>query len=158
MTWVILLGVVMGGLFTGVLLYGAPYVPTLRPQVETALDLLALKPGQTLLELGCGDGKVLRAAAERGLQAVGVELNPVLALVAWVRTRRYGGAVRVVYGNFWQVNWPPSDGVFVFLLDRYMGKLDVRMQEYRRPLVSVAFKIPDKLVASEKNGVFLYRY
>ena len=146
--------------FGGVLLVGAPYLPTLGGQVETALDLLALKPGQTMLELGCGDGKVLLAAARRGLRVVGVELNPFLVVVARLRTWRYRKRVRVVWGDFWRVGWPPAEGVFVFLLDRFMPRLDRKLQALNRPvrLVSFAFIIPGRQPLEQKNGLFLYEY
>jgi SAM-dependent methyltransferase len=84
--WLLVLVLLCLGAFAAVIFFGAPYLPTLRPQIQAAFALLELKPGQTLLELGCGDGKVLVAAAEAGYKAVGIELNPILALVAWART------------------------------------------------------------------------
>ena len=144
--------------FGGVLLRGAPYVPTLDAQGRAALDLLGLKPGQTLLELGSGDGKVLVLAAQAGLNAVGIELNPFLVIVSWLRTRRYRKQVRIIWGDFWQVKWPECDGVFVFLLDRFMPKLDERMREVKKPLASFAFKIPGRKADAEKAGVYLYTY
>lgn len=146
--------------FGFVLLYGAPYVPVLRPQLVTSLELLDLKPGQRLLELGCGDGRVLLAAAERGIYATGYELNPLLAFLAWVRTRRYRAHIKVVWGNFWKQKLPPTDGIFVFLLPKYMTRLDKKViQEISGPckLVSYAFEIPGKK-AQSTNGVFLYKY
>lgn len=145
-------------LFGGVLLYGAPYLPTLRRQVEAAFELLNLRKGNTLLELGCGDGKVLVAAAQKGYKAVGVELNPLLFVISWLRSLPYRGQVRVIWGDYWRVDWPDSDGVFVFLVDKYMPKLDVKMKNYKKPLASVAFKIPNREIAAQKSGVFLYRY
>jgi hypothetical protein len=145
-------------LFGMVLFVGAPYVPTLQPQAKAALELLDLQPGQTLLELGSGDGAVLVAAARAGLNVVGIELNPLLCIVAWVRTRKYRRQVTIVCGDFWRVQWPEADGVFTFLLDRFMPKLDGRMHEFRKPLVSFAFRIPGKAADAEKAGVFLYRY
>jgi SAM-dependent methyltransferase len=144
--------------FGGVLLRGAPYVPTLDAQGRAALDVLDLKPGQTLLELGSGDGKMLVLAAQAGLNVVGIELNPFLVAVSWLRTRRYRRQVRVIWGDFWQLRWPECDGVFVFLLDRFMPKLDARMRKVRRPLASFAFKMPGRKPDAEKLGVFLYRY
>ncbi len=147
--------------FGFVLLYGAPYVPTLDPQVQTALSLIDLQEGQTLLELGCGDGKVLIAAAERGIYAIGYELNPIMAAVAWVRTRRYRSHVRVICGNFWNQSWPAADGIFVFLLDKYMPRLDTKItQNCQKPvrLVSFAFKVPGKQEIGQKNGIFYYEY
>lgn len=145
-------------LFAVVLFFGAPYLPSLRPQVETALELLELRPGQTLLELGSGDGKVLLAAAQAGYRAEGIELNPLLYLVSVWRTRRYRDTVHLTWGNYWNRPWPEADGVFVFLLDRFMPKLDKKMQSYKRPLASVVFTIPGKSAVVEKNGVYLYHY
>lgn len=92
--------------FGGVVFFGAPYLPTLSPQVKAALDLAGLKKGDHLLELGCGDGKVVLAAARRGINVIGYELNPILAAVAWLRTWRYRKNVRIVWGDFWNKVWP----------------------------------------------------
>jgi len=144
--------------FGAVLLRGAPYVPTLHDQGKAALELLDLRPGQTMLELGSGDGKVLIMAARAGLNVVGIELNPFLVIISWLRTRRYRRQVRIIWGDFWRVSWPEHDGIFVFLLDRFMPKLDKRMQGSHKPLVSFAFKVPGRRPDAERAGVFLYRY
>ena len=144
--------------FGGVILRGAPYLPTLRTQAEIAVNLLGLQPGQTLLELGSGDGQVLIVAARAGLNVVGIELNPFLVIVSRLRTWRYRKQVRVIWGDFWRAEWPPCDGVFSFLLGRFMPRLDSRMQQLGKPLVSFAFPVPGRPVDEEKQGVYLYRY
>lgn len=160
--WLVLVVVVL--LFGFVVLFGAPYLPTLQPQTKQALDLLNLKPGQTLLELGSGDGRVMRVAAERGLTVVGYELNPLLVLVSLVVTWRYRKQVTVRWGNFWRAKWPPTDGVFVFLLDKYMKKLDTKVTqvaaEQKRPikLLSFTFQVPGKVPAKRHEGILLYLY
>ncbi len=161
MIWLALAGLIILLSFSGVLLFGAPYLPTLRPQVETALELVNLKPNQTLLELGCGDGRVLIAAAQTGICVVGYELNPFLAVLAWLRTRRFKGRVKVVWGNFWAKDWPPADGIFTFLHPRFMKKLDKKIVQSNMQnvkLVSFAFEIPDKEPKERKKGVLLYEY
>jgi hypothetical protein len=153
--------IILAVCFGGVLLFGAPYLPTLEPQVKTALKLAGLKPGDTLLELGCGDGRVLIAAARQGINAVGYELNPLLALMCWLRTRRYRKNVKVIWGNFWQKDWPDSQAIFVFLLDKYMLKLDKKCMQYKHKpvkLVSYAFAVPGRQPAKTENGLFLYEY
>ena len=62
---VLLLVVVLVVCFGFVVLVGAPYVPTLDKQMIAALDLLDLKAGQTMLELGCGDDTFLQGMAMR---------------------------------------------------------------------------------------------
>lgn len=161
----------IGGLiicFGFVLAVGPPYLPTLNKQVLVALDLLKLKPGQHLLELGCGDGKVLLAAARRGLRVTGIELNPLLVLVCKLRTWRYRRQVRVVWGNYWRVElWPAADGIFGFVLPKYMTKLDETIKVWRRSVVmtgrsvklaSFAFEIPGRKADRKQSGVLLYVY
>jgi len=46
-----------------------------RRKVATLLDRLDLKPGQRLLEIGCGWGSLAIAAAERGADVVGLTLS-----------------------------------------------------------------------------------
>ncbi len=156
MIW-IFLGVIFL-MFGLVVFVGAPYLPALKHQIETGLDLLDLQPGQTMIDLGCGDGKVLVAAARRGYRVVGVELNPVLALVARIRTWRYRRLVSVRCADFWHSKLPVSDGVFVFLIPRLMPKLDQLMKRRGGKLVSVAFRIPGSKPVKERNDVFLYEY
>lgn len=148
-------------LFAFVVLFGAPFLPILKKQIPEAFDLLDLQPGQTLLELGSGDGRMLVAAADRGIRAVGYELNPLLWLYSWLITRKYKGLVTVYCRNYWQTNWPPADGIFVFLLNKYMDKLDKKItQEYGKnvKLVSLAFKIPGRKIAKSSQGLYLYKY
>jgi SAM-dependent methyltransferase len=144
-----------------VVLFGAPYLPTLKKRAEDAFDLLDLKPGQILLELGSGDGRILRMAAKKGIKGIGYELNPLLVWYSQARNWRYRKLISFKCRNFWQVKLPECDGIYTFLLDKYMLKLDKKIiQEKHKSvkLVSFAFKIPDKKIIKQKNALFLYNY
>jgi SAM-dependent methyltransferase len=158
---IIILAIVVFLVFNFVIIFGAPFLPTLKRQVPKAVELLDLKPGQTLIELGSGDGRVLIYAAQAGLYVVGFELNPILALYSWLRTRKYGKKVKIIWGNYWKKEWPDADGIFVFLLDPYMEKLNKKIiQRYKKKvrLVSFAFKIPSRKHDEEFHGMYLYKY
>lgn len=147
--------------FGAVLLVGAPYMPTLKKSCEEALDLLDLRPGQTLYELGSGDGVMLKLAAQRGLKVVGYELNPFLVVLARLRTLRYRHQVDVHWGDFWKANLAPADGIFVFLLDKFMVRLDSKIEAEASAgvkLVSHAFKIPGRKPTARRGALFLYKY
>ena len=161
MIWLIAILVSVLACFAAVLLTGAPYLPTLSTQITAALELADLQAGETLLELGCGDGRVLIAAARQGWQVVGYELNPLLVLVAWLRTRRYRKQVKIIWGNFWNQPWPPAQAIFIFLLPKYMPKLHKKVIQYKHKpvkLVSFAFEIPGQKPTHRKAGVFAYDY
>ena len=161
MIWITALGVVLLFCFAVVLLVGAPYLPTLNKQVDVALTLADLKKGDTLLELGCGDGRVVVAAAKQGINVVAYELNPLLVGLAWLRTRRYRKQVTIIWGDFWKKDWPRAQAIFVFLLPKYMDKLNKNIDEYGyRPLklVSFAFEIKTKKPSQIRDGLFVYVY
>lgn len=161
MLWVLLVLCCVIVLFGFVLLSGAPYLPTLKKQAGTAFELLDLQPGQVLLELGSGDGRVLAMAADRGIKAIGYELNPILVAYSRVRLWKYRGLAEVRFANFWSKELPECDGIYVFLLDKYMDKLYKKvMQEMTNPvrLVSFAFQIPGYKHTTEKNGLYLYTF
>lgn len=147
--------------FSFVLIFGAPYLPTHKHQIELSLDMLNLKKGQTMYELGCGDGRVLRRAAQRGYRAVGFELNPLLYIFARLHTYRYRDDVKVKFGNFWTADLSKADGVYVFLLDRFMAKLDEKLRSELKKntlLASYTFKIPGKKPIKANQGIFVYKY
>ena len=157
MIWLILLVLLS---FSFVVFFGAPYLPTLHKQKNIALDLLSLKPGQTLIELGSGDGRVMKEAAKRGLKVIGYELNPVLVFISYFVTFTQRKNVTIKWGNYWSENWPAADGIFAFLHSKYMARLDQKIKNtYKHiKLVSVVYKIPGKKPAETKNSVFLYDY
>lgn len=162
MIWLLAVLLAAGLTLGFVVFFGPPYLPTRRHNIQAALDLLDLRPGQTMLDLGAGDGRVLAAAARRGINAVGIELSPLLAVAAWLHTRRYRGRVRVIWGSYFLTKWPPADAVFTFMIPRQMAKLDKRIELWRGKrsvrLASFAFEIPGKSPAATKRGVFLYNY
>src|ERR1700722_16354752 len=55
----------------------APYVASPVRVVDRMLELANIKPGETVYDLGCGDGRILIAAVEKyKAKAVGVEISP----------------------------------------------------------------------------------
>lgn len=161
MFWVILIITAILLCFGYVLLFGAPYLPTLNLQVETTIKLANLSPGQTVIELGCGDGRVMAAFAKKGVKSIGYELNPIMFVICWLRLRRYGDLAQVRFGNFWQKTWPPADVIYTFLLSKYMTRLDQSLESYEHKpvtLISYAFKISGRRPDKSKNGLFVYIY
>jgi SAM-dependent methyltransferase len=59
----------------------APFNPSSEQIQVKAMELLCLNENDVLFDLGCGDGRLLVAAAKKhpGLRCVGVEIDPVFA-------------------------------------------------------------------------------
>lgn len=143
-----------------VVIFGAPYVPSLKPHMHAAFDLLDLQEDDLLLELGAGDGRVMLAALVRGYRVVGYELNPILALIAWLRTRRYGKHARVVWGDAFRASWPTdTKAVYLFGVKRLAAKVDQRLtSKPGTKFVTVGFEVPGRQVDASKGAVHLYVY
>ena len=141
--------------------FGAPFLPARTRYIQQSLDMLGLQPGQHLLELGSGDGRVLVAAARRGIYSTGYEINPILYIYSWLRTWRYRKYVTLVRGNYWLGTLPSADGIYVFLLQPYMRRLDDKLsREVTVPtkLLSFAFYVPGKKPIATAEGIYMYQY
>ncbi len=157
--WLLWLLIIISGLFALGAVLGAPYVPTLTKSGNDLLDMADLKPGATIIDLGSGDGAFALQAAKRGYQVIGYEINPILVLVAKLRTRKYRKQVKIHLRDFWRTALPESDAIYVFLIERYMQKLaDKLAKEVKKPTVVVShvFKIPSAKAIKENQNTSVY--
>ena len=60
----------------------APFVVMDERDVQAALTLAEVGRGDRLIDLGSGDGRIVIAAARRGAEALGIELDPSLVMKA----------------------------------------------------------------------------
>ena len=125
----VLVGLVFVACFGFVVAFGAPYVPSLRRDLEPALDkLYQVSPKDTVIDVGCGDGVVLRAVAKRGGRAIGYEINPVLFLLAKLLSRK-DRLVQVKLQSFWSAQFPASTTlVYAFTVSRDSKRLASKLQ------------------------------
>lgn len=68
----------------------APFWPTPDDAVARMLDLAGAGPGDRLIDLGCGDGRICIAAARRGTRALGVDIDAARIAEAEAATRAAG--------------------------------------------------------------------
>jgi SAM-dependent methyltransferase len=152
-------------------LSAAPYLPTRWKDVRRALDLAQVRAGETVCDLGCGDGRFLVAAARRGAHAVGYEISLLPFLWAWARVlmaRISGtpGTASVRFRSIYRADIAAADVVVCFLTPMAMSRLSTKITRELKPgarLLSVAFHLPGfEPVANDhptKNAarIFLYR-
>ena len=141
---------------------GPPVVATKEAQAGTMAALAALRPGETLVDLGSGDGRLLIAAARAGCEAVGYEINPFLVMWSRFSAWRSGVSrlVRVRWGNFWNADLSRADVVMVFgfagIMERLGRKFSAELSPGAR-IVAHRYPLPGWRTAAESDRVYLYR-
>lgn len=141
---------------------GAIFVPSTRRRVATMLELAVLQPGEHILDLGSGDGRIVMGAAERGARAVGLEINPFLVWYARMRIRRAGLAeyASILRQDFNSYPFSHADVVFLYLRPAAITNLKHKFLRELKPetrIISNAFSVPGWKPVREKNSVFLYK-
>lgn len=142
---------------------GAPYVPSKPKEVARAFaELYPLSAADTLVDIGSGDGVVLRAASRCGAQAVGYELHPLLVGVSRLLSRGDKN-VQVRLANFWRTSLPDATTVvYTFGDARDIGKMYGRVADEAARLkkqlvfISYAFEIPGVAPAKTVGAHHLY--
>ena len=160
----LLVVVVVGLLTLGVVFFGAPYVPTRARDMDKLFAAAKLKKSDVLVDLGSGDGRLMLGAAARGIKSVGVELNPILVVITWIRLRRVRKLASVRYANFWRYRLPDDTTcVFVFLAEPFMKRLaeylELEAKRLGHPitLVSYGFSLPGYETIRDKDAVLVYK-
>jgi len=97
----------------------APYYPTPQVVVERMLKLGELKKGETLFDLGSGDGRIVITAAQKiGAKAVGVELDKGLVIQTRQRIGKLGleNSASIIEGDLFLQDYSTADLITVYLL------------------------------------------
>lgn len=110
--------------FGWVVFCGAPYIPSHKKDVNDAFSVLyKLDKSDLLVDLGSGDGRVLRQAVHKGARAIGYEINPLLVLIAnCLSTKKYKN--KTILSDFW-ITPLPNDVtvVYAFSVSRDIKRL-----------------------------------
>ncbi|HVY94297.1 MAG TPA: methyltransferase domain-containing protein, partial [Bryobacteraceae bacterium] len=130
-----------------------------------------IKPGETVYDLGCGDGRiVITAATKFSAKAVGVEIRRDIYEKTAAHVSKLGLAeqVHIVHGDALKTNLAPADVVTLYLLtssnERLRPVLEAQLHKGAR-VVSHDFEIhgwkPEKtekvLVEGRPHMIYVYK-
>ena len=126
----------------------APFWPTPEPLVERMLDLAGVGPGDHLIDLGCGDGRIVIAAARRGATALGVDIDAERIAEAEAATRAAGVERLVSFRceDLFATRLEDATVVTLYLIPHINGLLGARLRTELAPssrVASHAFAIRD---------------
>jgi SAM-dependent methyltransferase len=144
--------------------WGAPFVPSTMRVSRRMLELADVQPGQKVVDLGAGDGRVVILAARRfGAQATGVEIDPTRWFMANLRIWQTGlrGKASVRLGDMRTFDVSGADVVTLYLLQGTNQKLKERLQKSLMPgakIVSHCFSMSGwtPVILDDRNGIFVY--
>jgi SAM-dependent methyltransferase len=153
-----------------------PYVPTPQAVVDRMLELARLKSGETVIDLGSGDGRIMiEAASKYGARGFGVEIDPRLVKLSNENAAKAGVADRVQFlqQDLFKTDFHEANVLTLYLLPdvnlalrpKILAELrpgarvvshDYGMGEWR-PDSQETIAAPDKTVGARKESqVFLW--
>jgi len=152
-------------IFGFVVFRGAPYVPSHPYEVKQAFEsLYRLNKKSVLVDIGSGDGLVLRIAASFGAKAIGIELNPLLVLFSRLRSYK-NPFISIHLADMWLIPLPDDTTVvYVFAVSRDLKKLAKKIQteanRLDRPLDLITYgaSLKDIPATKKHRGHCLYQF
>jgi SAM-dependent methyltransferase len=136
------------------------WAATSDERIERAFDLAGLRAGEHLVDLGCGDGRVLlRAGALRDARVTGVELDPDLAAAARALLAEHEVEGEVHEADFSDVDLDDADVVFAYLSPATLQRLRPRFEALRpgTRVVTTGYAIPGWEPVEAGGRCYLYR-
>jgi 16S rRNA A1518/A1519 N6-dimethyltransferase RsmA/KsgA/DIM1 with predicted DNA glycosylase/AP lyase activity len=137
-------------------LTGAPFVPSKRATADAMINLAHIKKGDTVYDLGSGNGKLLLLASKKGAETVGFEINPLLVLFSNLR----GAPTR--WKNFWHADIHDADVIFIYLIPWKMKRLVAKIKKECKQgtiIVSNSFIFPNWKILRQDvaHHVYVFR-
>lgn len=135
-----------------VVFFGAPYVPSHKKYVKRAFEYFGVGPSDMVVDVGSGDGVVLRVASSYGAKGVGYEINPILVGISRLLSLR-DPKVNVKLQNLWLAKLPDETTiVYAFSVSRDERKLATLMQReanrLHKPLKLLCYASPFRHMAA----------
>ena len=139
-----------------------PFVGARKKQIDAILELAQIKKGDTVVDLGSGDGRLLIEAAKKGAIAVGYEINPILVFVSKVKTNFSGVSKKITIKkqSLWDADLKKADVIFVYAMRKSMPKFENFIFGNSKRGVKVIANtnpFPNKTATKSINSIFLYK-
>lgn len=118
----------------------APAYPTPQTVVDRMLTVARVMPGEMVYDLGCGDGRIVIAAAQKfKARAVGIEIRRDIyeKTLATVASLGLSNQVQIVLGNALRYDLSPADVVTLYLLTSSNERLKPVLLKYLKPSARV---------------------
>ncbi len=126
------------------LINGAPFVPTPMNAVNKMIEAAALKKGNRVYDIGCGDGRIVHTASRKyEIKATGFELSPLVYLLARIKHFLWKSKAKIIFGNFKKHDLSDADVIFCYLLPDTLAKLEPKLnRELKKGAKVISYAFP----------------
>lgn len=148
-------------------LSAAPWVPARAQDIARFMEAGNIQPGDIVIDLGCGDGRLLFAAKKLGAaHAIGYEISLLPFCIAHVRRMFTPAHLRptIYYKNFWHADLSNATTVYTFLMpasfERLLKKFRAELPPHAR-VINYVWPFPGltpEQVFEAPRALKLYRY
>lgn len=120
-----------------------PFVSTPNDVVSAMLDMAEVNSGDTLLDLGCGDGRIVIEAAKRGCIASGIDKDPVRVAEAITSAQSAGVSASFTEADFLTYDLSGNKIITMYLNELTIDYIGLRMAglEQGTKIISNSFAI-----------------
>ncbi len=125
-----------------------PYVLSSENLIDYKLNLLNLKKGEILMDLGCGNAQVLiRAYQLAKTKGIGYELRPevIKEAVQNIQNHHLEDDILIKEESFFNADLKQANGVYLYLTRWSLGELSLKLEQELKPgtrVVTHDFDIP----------------
>lgn len=110
------------------------------------IDAAQLRPRDTVMDIGCGDGRLLFAAEKKqGVKAMGFEIAPLVYLLAIFQKIIRRSKAKIRFKNFLKANLRQANVIFCYLIPSVMPDLAFKIKRECKKgtkVISNTFHIP----------------
>jgi cyclopropane fatty-acyl-phospholipid synthase-like methyltransferase len=144
------------------MMQGGFYTPSSRERISYILSLANVKPGEKVVDLGSGDGRVLMACAKKGARCTGFEIDPLLV---WrsrknIKKAHLDKKITIIPKSFWTANISSYDVIIIYGITHIMGRLKDKLKKEAKEntrIISVYFRFPGWDHILKKGDIYLYK-
>jgi ubiquinone/menaquinone biosynthesis C-methylase UbiE len=143
------------------------YVATPHEVVDRMLDVARVRTGDVVYDLGCGDGRMVIAAAKKfGTRGVGIDLDPARIREAQANAQRAGVDKSITFkvGDLFETDLSEATVVMLYLLPEVNRRLKPKLFAELQPgarVVSHDFDMgpdwpPDRHVKFGNDNIYMW--
>jgi precorrin-6B methylase 2 len=141
------------------LVKGAPYAGLSKKRIKIMMELLNMQHGN-FIDVGSGDGRIVIAAAKRGANSYGIEINPLLYFISKrkIHKAKFTNA-HIILADFWKHTFSNYDYVALWGTNHMTKRLEKKLRSELKPgakVVSNHYQFPNWKPKKVVDNVYLY--